>query len=167
VFDMAKASPSAIPVRICLLSLRARVIHVVTAVVTAQGELNMTTSTSEETGASQATASPKPAKKARSGARRAHVAPGKGKSARKASTRKKTPKARKSAEVARDGSKAARILDLLKRPGGATSKELMKATGWQPHSVRGFLSGTVNKKIGLTVTSTKGEDGERSYSIKA
>jgi hypothetical protein len=42
----------------------------------------------------------------------------------------------------------------------------MKVTGWQPHSVRGFLSGTVGKKMGLTVTSTKGEDGERSYSIK-
>jgi hypothetical protein len=48
-----------------------------------------------------------------------------------------------------------------------TSKELQKATGWQPHSVRGFLSGTIGKKMGLTLTSTKGEDGERSYSIKA
>ena len=46
------------------------------------------------------------------------------------------------------------------------SKELMKATGWLPHSVRGFLSGTVGKKMGLTVTSTKGEDGERTYSIE-
>jgi len=46
-------------------------------------------------------------------------------------------------------------------------KELMKATGWQPHSVRGFISGTVGKKMGLTVESAKGEDGERSYSIKA
>jgi len=36
----------------------------------------------------------------------------------------------------------------------------------QPHSVRGFLSGTIGKKMGLTVISTKGEDGERSYSIK-
>ena len=57
--------------------------------------------------------------------------------------------------------------NLLKRPGGATSKELMKATGWLPHSVRGFLSGTVRKKMGLTVTSTKGEDGERTYSVEA
>ena len=45
-------------------------------------------------------------------------------------------------------------------------KELMKATGWQPHSIRGFLSGTVGKKMALTVTSIKAEDGERSYAIK-
>ena len=44
---------------------------------------------------------------------------------------------------------------------------MIKATGWQPHSVRGFLSGTVGKKLGLAVVSTKGEDGERTYSIKA
>jgi len=43
----------------------------------------------------------------------------------------------------------------------------MKATGWQPHSVRGFLSGAIGKKMGLKVISTKGEDGERSYSVKA
>ncbi len=43
----------------------------------------------------------------------------------------------------------------------------MKVTGWQPHSVRGFLSGTVGKKMGLTVMSTKGDDGERTYSVEA
>ena len=42
----------------------------------------------------------------------------------------------------------------------------MKATGWQAHSVRGFLSGTVSKKMGLAVTSLKGEDGDRTYSVK-
>ncbi len=109
----------------------------------------------------------KPAKKASGSARRAHVAPKKPKSGKKATPAKKAPKSAKKATGSRDGSKAAKILDLLKRPGGATSKELMKATGWQPHSVRGFLSGTVGKKMGLTVTSTKGEDGERSYSVKA
>jgi len=67
----------------------------------------------------------------------------------------------------RGSNKTAKILDLRKRPAGATSKELMKATGWLPHSVRGFLSGTVCKKMGLTVTSTKGEDGERTYSVEA
>jgi hypothetical protein len=42
----------------------------------------------------------------------------------------------------------------------------MKATGWQAHSVRGFLSGALGKKMGLMVTSTKAEDGERRYSVK-
>jgi hypothetical protein len=74
---------------------------------------------------------------------------------------KKAPKANGS----REGSKTAIVLDLLKRAGGVTSKELMAATGWQSHSVRGFLSGTVGKKMGLKVVSAKGENGERSYSI--
>jgi hypothetical protein len=85
---------------------------------------------------------------------------------------KKAPKGRTQPQVskpkvARDGSKTAKFLDLLKRPGGATSKDLMKATGWLPHSVHGFLSGTVRKKLGLTVTSTKGGDGGRIYSVEA
>ena len=54
-----------------------------------------------------------------------------------------------------------------RRRGGASLKEIMKATGWQVHSVRGFLSGTVGKKMGLTVVSTKTGDGERSYCIQA
>jgi len=43
----------------------------------------------------------------------------------------------------------------------------MKATEWQAHSVRGFLSGTLGKKMKLTIISTKTEHGERSYSVKA
>jgi len=86
---------------------------------------------------------------------------------RKAKAPKKAPKAAKKEGAARDGSKAAAVLDLLKRSDGASLPELMKATGWQAHSVRGFLSGTVGKKLGLAVVSTKVEDGERTYSIKA
>src|SRR6476661_8021600 len=108
----------------------------------------------------------KATQKATAGARRAHVAPKKGKSGKKATPAKSAPKSSTKAAGPRDGSKTAKVLDLLKRPGGATAKELMKATGWQPHSVRGFLSGTVGKKLGLAVTSTKGEDGERTYSVK-
>ena len=89
---------------------------------------------------------------------------------KKATGGKKAPTGRTKAKAAkpgaREGSKTARILDLLRRPGGASARELLKATGWQPHSLRGFLSGTVGKKMGLAVTSTKGEDGERSYSVK-
>lgn len=73
----------------------------------------------------------------------------------------------KQARPAHDGSKTAQVLDLLQRAGGATAQELMNVTGWQPHSVRGFLSGTVGKKMGLTVTSTKCQDGHRRYSVPA
>ena len=125
--------------------------------------------TIEETGTAQATSAkePKATKKARVGQKRAHVAPKKGKAAPKAKAPKKAPRSAKKADGARDGSKAAKILDLLKRPDGATLQELMKTTGWMAHSVRGFLSGTVGKKMGLAVASTKGEDGERTYSVKA
>jgi hypothetical protein len=115
---------------------------------------------------------PKVNKKASSGARRAPGAPKKPKTGKKATPAKKAPagatkaKSSKPTAGARDLSKTAMVLDLLKRPGGVTGKELMKATGWQAHSVRGFLSGTVGKKMGLTVTSAKGEDGLRSYTVK-
>ena len=110
---------------------------------------------------------PKPTKKARVAPKGAHVAKKTAKSGKKASPPKKAPKSAKKATGARGGSKTAKVLELLRRTGGVTAKELMKATGWQPHSVRGFLSGTIGKKMGLTVTSSKGQNGERSYSVKA
>ena len=118
-------------------------------------------------------AEPKATTKAHTAPRKPRVVPGKGKSEKKTTPSKKGTKKpkgakqAKSAEGAREGSKAAKVLDSLKRPNGATLKELMKATGWQPHSVRGFLSGTISKKMGLTLNSTKAEDGERTYSVKA
>src|SRR5258708_5993059 len=120
-----------------------------------------------EAGAQPKPTKPKPTKKAPVAKKGAHVAPKKAKASKKASPAKKAPKGKKSAVAARDGSKTAKVLDLLKRPDGVTLKELMKLTGWQAHSVRGFLSGTVGKKMGLAVTSTKGENGERTYSVKA
>jgi hypothetical protein len=65
----------------------------------------------------------------------------------------------------RDGSKGSTIVSLLKLKNGATIAELTKATGWQAHSVRGFLSGALKKKAGLTIASEKGDDGERRYCI--
>jgi hypothetical protein len=129
----------------------------------------VTSTIPEKTGTASAAAvrtQPKPTKKARAGARRAHVAPAKAKSGKKASPAKKARKGPKKAIGVRDGSKTAKILALLKRPCGVTVRELMKATGWQPHSVRGFLSGTVGKKMGLVVTSSKAKDGQRTYSVK-
>jgi hypothetical protein len=130
----------------------------------------MNTSIAEETGSNdpaRAGEKPKAAKKARVAPHGAHVAKKKTKSAKKATSAKKAPKGAKKANGGRAGSKTDAVLELLKRPGGVTAKELMKVTGWQPHSVRGFLSGTIGKKKGLTVTSAKSEDGERRYSIKA
>ena len=67
----------------------------------------------------------------------------------------------------KNATKQSMIVALLKRPSGATLQELMKATDWQAHSVRGFLSAVVGKKMNLAVVSTKSADGERTYSVKA
>ena len=126
------------------------------------------TSIAEETAqATAASEQPKAAKKATGAKRARNVAPKKAKAGKKATPAKKAPKSAKKGTGARDGSKTATILEMLKRSGGATAKDLLKATGWQPHSLRGFVSGTLGKKMGLTVESVKGEDGERTYSVKA
>jgi hypothetical protein len=62
-------------------------------------------------------------------------------------------------------SKADRVVTKLRGAKGATVATLMQATGWQAHSVRGFLSGTVKKKLGLTLVSEIGKDGVRRYRI--
>lgn len=67
--------------------------------------------------------------------------------------------------LARPASKKARVIELLQRPSGATLKEIMEATGWQAHSVRGFISGNLLKKAALQVTSTRRSDGERVYQL--
>ena len=71
----------------------------------------------------------------------------------------------KNVEFHGETSKKERVLAMLKTNGGATLGQIMAATGWQSHSVRGFLSGTIGKKMGLTVESTKREDGERVYRV--
>jgi len=89
-----------------------------------------------------------------------------------AKAEKPTKKAAKPAKAAepksegvRAGSKTETILGLLRRAKGATLAEIMEASSWQAHSVRGFISGTLGKKMGLTVNSKKGENGERTYSL--
>ena len=78
---------------------------------------------------------------------------------------KQAPEVKEEAPTTRDGSKKAAVLELLRRPAGATLEEIMTATSWQAHTVRGFISGTLGKKLGLAVESLRGEDKVRTYRL--
>jgi hypothetical protein len=93
------------------------------------------------------------------------------KKTRKATSRRK-PKGKSSAPkpdetpgAVRPGTKLSLLIELLRRDGGATIPEIVDATGWQQHSVRGAISGTVKKKHGLTVTSETVEGRGRVYRV--
>ena len=62
--------------------------------------------------------------------------------------------------------KQERVLTLLSQSEGASIAEMMQATDWQQHSVRGFLAGTVKRKLGFSLTSLKPNDGVRRYRIE-
>jgi hypothetical protein len=64
----------------------------------------------------------------------------------------------------RAGSKQARVIEMLMKPEGTTIDDIMKATDWQQHSVRGFFAGIIRKKLKLTLTSEAAEAG-RIYKI--
>ena len=93
---------------------------------------------------------------------------------RKACRATATPSKRKSRAASagqqphrsRANSKQTRVVEMLRRPKGVTIAVIMKATGWQQHSVRGFFAGVVRKKLGLTLESDK-TDGDRVYRIVA
>ena len=67
--------------------------------------------------------------------------------------------------AARAGTKLSLVIELLRRKDGATLPEMVKATGWQAHSVRGAMSGALKKKLGLKITSTKSDKRGRIYRI--
>jgi hypothetical protein len=85
-----------------------------------------------------------------------------------AARRKKTTDEaqQQSAKPSRGASKQARVIEMLRRRQGATVATIMKATGWQPHSVRGFFAGVVRNKLGLTLVPEKTGE-QRVYRIVA
>ena len=83
-----------------------------------------------------------------------------------AKPKKQTAKSTKATKkVSRPDSKKEMVLSLLRREKGATLAEIAKATAWQNHSIRGFVSGQLTKKMGLKVESMKSDAGERTYRI--
>ena len=132
-----------------------------TAAVAEQGANAAPEKAASKKGASQKKGAPK-AKKA------AKTAPPKkeAKTPPKKVAKEKAPtskKASKPVTESRDGSKKGIVIELLRRKDGATLAEIAKATDWQNHSIRGFISGQLTKKMGLTVESSKNEAGERTY----
>jgi hypothetical protein len=65
----------------------------------------------------------------------------------------------------REGTKQAVLIELLKRAEGATLPQMIEATGWQVHTVRGAMAGALKKKLGLEITSEKQTGTDRVYRI--
>lgn len=77
------------------------------------------------------------------------------------------PEAAPKARTPREGTKQATLIAMLRAPEGATIEEIMAATGWQSHTVRGAMAGALKKKLGLEVTSEKVEGRGRIYRLPA
>lgn len=80
--------------------------------------------------------------------------------------RKPRRRAERDQKTDKSSSKQSRVLAMLRSPQGATIAAMMQTTGWQQHSVRGFLAGVVRKRLQLNLTSDK-LDGARVYRIRA
>jgi len=99
----------------------------------------------------------------------ADTAPGDAPAKRRGRPRKAAPTSAHGAPApkTRSGTKQEQLIAMLRRKEGATIAQIVAATGWQPHTVRGAFAGALKKKLGLTVTSEKAEGGERVYRVTA
>ena len=129
-----------------------------TAAVAEQGARVAAEKAPSKKGATQKKGAPKGQEKAKGGKTKA-AAP---KKEAKVSKKAAKPASAKEARKPRAESKTAKILEMIGRAKGATLAEIMKATDWQPHSVRGFIS-TAGKKHSIKIESSKNEAGDRVY----
>ncbi len=110
-----------------------------------------------------------PAKEAKPAGKKASKAEKPKKAAKPVAKKEAKPaskKASRDADKPKEPNKKDIVLGLLQAKCGATLAEIMKATGWQAHSVRGFISGTLGKKMGISVESFKNATDERAYRSK-
>jgi len=128
-----------------------------TAAVAEQGAHVAPEKAPSKKGASQKKGAPKGQKTAKGA--KAKAAP------KKVSKKAAKPARKKEASAPRAESKGAKILEMIGRPKGASLAEIVKATDWQKHSIRGFLS-TAAKKHSLKIESSKTEAGDRVYQIR-
>ena len=131
-----------------------------TAAVAEQGAQVTLEKASSKQGASQKKGAPK-GQTAAKGAKTKAAAP---KKEAKAAKKAAKPAPAKKTSAPRAESKGAKILEMIGRAKGATLAEIMKATDWQAHSVRGFIS-TAGKKHSVKIESSKNEAGQRTYQI--
>jgi predicted ArsR family transcriptional regulator len=112
----------------------------------------------KSTEADSAADAPAPASEADGATKRAKGRPAKGKKARTTARATSEPEAGGEPSpkpTPRAGTKQAQMIEMLKRPEGATVEQIAEATGWQHHTIRGAISGALKKKLGLTVEATR------------
>jgi len=83
----------------------------------------------------------------------------------KTKAQKSEPKPAATERRTREGTKQALVIEMLRRPEGASIAEIVEATAWVSHSVRGFLAGALKKKLGMAIESTKDDDRGRIYRL--
>jgi hypothetical protein len=105
--------------------------------------------------ADSAAEAPAPATEANGAATPAKRKPARGKGKAKASRAAPAASERTAKPTPRTGTKQAQMIELLKRPEGATVEQIAAATGWQHHTIRGAISGALKKKLGLTIEATR------------
>jgi DNA-binding MarR family transcriptional regulator len=109
--------------------------------------------------------SPKPEKKARPAVKKPRPAAGKPTKTKKAAKTARKKVAAKTPRATRENTKQARLIEMLKRPKGASIDEIVEAFEWQPHTVRGAIAGALKKKLGLDVISERDEKRGRIYKL--